>query len=520
MIQRPLAAPHNQLSPVAQPVDHKGRTVRAGFIRMGGRATLLVLTAGSGVILARLLTPADFGLFAMIGWLTAFVTTFRDFGFSMAAVHKDQLSHAQLSALFWINLRLNLLLFAFMALMAPALAWFYGEPRLTAIAFVSAVGVLMLGLSVQHNSLLTRQMRFGTLTMIDIVATCIGIAIGVGAALLGLGYWALVLQYVATMSAQTLITWWVSDWRPGPPVARSAMGELGLDSTLRYGANNAGFRVLTFLGRNLDTVLVGYTGGATMLGLYQNAYRWSLLPMQQVQLSLSNVIVANLSRVQHDPDAFRAYCRKGFLPILSLTMPALAFLAFAAEDFMLVVLGPQWIGAVPFFRLMCIAEFCRCISLLARWLYLSQGKTQRQLRWGLISAPIMMLAVVAGVPWGAYGIATGFTVAACLLTIPDLLFCLAESHLTLRDVGAIVWRPLINSLATVAMLYTIHSFLPSAGFPLAQLVISAVAFGLIYLSFWLFLPGGRRVASGVLGPLVNIRGSSRWGTAGGKNDPS
>jgi PST family polysaccharide transporter len=462
--------------------------------------------------LARLLTPTDFGLFAMVGWLMAFVSSFRDFGLSLAVVQKDKLSDAQLTGLFWINLKLNLLLFGFMALMAPVLAWFYSEPRLIPITLAAACGLFVLGLSAQHTSLLTRQMRFGVLTMIDVVAALVGIAVGVGAALLGLGYWALVLQYVATLATQSLATWWISSWRPGPPVGRAAASDLGLGATLRYGANDTGFRVITYFGRNLDTILVGYISGAATLGLYQTAYRWSVLPMQQVYMSLSNVAVASLSRMQHDPVAYRAYCRTGFLPILSLTMPALAFLTVAADDVILVLLGPQWAGAAPFFRLMCIAEFCRSISMITRWLYLSQGQTHRQLRWGLISTFTMMLAIVAGAPWGAYGIAVGFTIGACLLTVPGLLFCLPDSHLNLRDIGAIVWRPLTASLAAVAMLYAIYSFLPSVESHLVRLVMSGIAFGLIYLCFWLFLPGGRQLAWAVLGHLASMRKSSQLRT--------
>jgi PST family polysaccharide transporter len=242
--------------------------------------------------------------------------------------------------------------------------------------------------------------------------------------------------------------------------------------------------------------------------------------MQQVYMSLSNVAVASLSRVQHDPAAFRAYCRKGFLPILSLTMPALAFLAVAADDVMLVLLGPQWGGAVPFFRLMCIAEFFRCINMIIRWVYLSQGKTQRQLRWGLISTPILMLAIVAGVPWGAYGIALGFTLGVCLLTIPDLLFCLAQSHLTLRDFGAIVWRPLVASLAASAVLVAVNGSLPHTGSHLVQLMISIIVFAPVYSLFWLGLPGGRQMAWAALGSLAGLRKPSRPSIGDSKTEPS
>jgi O-antigen/teichoic acid export membrane protein len=468
------------------------RAVRSGFIQIGAQALQLALIIGSGMALARLLTPEDFGLLAMASSLTAFVGNLRDFGLPLATVHRETVDHQQVSALFWVNLKLNLLTTLFMALTAPALAWFYKEGRLTAMTLVMAVGFFCLGLTDQHKSLLMRQMRFGSLTFIDVGSVLTGIIVGIGAALLGARYWALVLQFLADALTRSITTWLVCGWRPAWSARRFEMLNPDLRSLLSYGAHLTGFRILSHIGRHLDRVLVGYFGGVTAVGLYDNAYRWALYPVQRVYVPLLGVAVASLSRVQHDPKAYCASLKEGLLPVLSVVMPTLAFMIIEARGVILVLLGSQWLEAVPLFRLLCIAAFATSMSRVTKWLYLSQGETKRQLRWGLIDTPVMVLAVAVGIQWGALGVAVSYTVTTCLLTYPSIAFCLKTSHLSLRDFLGIVWRPALASVMAAILLLAAGTAIPKWNSMAIELLMKLIAFGLAYLLLWVALPGGRQ----------------------------
>lgn len=444
------------------------------------------------MILARLLTPEDFGLLAMASSLTVFVGNLRDFGLPLATVHRETVDHQQVSALFWINLKLNFLTTLFMVLTAPALAWFYGEGRLTAMTLVMAVGFFCLSLTDQHKSLLMRQMRFGSLTFIEVGSVLTGIIVGIGAALLGARYWALALQFLADTLTRSITTWLVCGWRPAWSARRFGKVTPDLRPLLSYGAHLTGVRILSHIGRHLDRVLVGYFSGVTAVGLYDNAYRWALYPLQQVHVPLLGVAVASLSRVQHDPKAYCASLKKGLLPVLSVVMPALAFMIIEARDVILVLLGPQWLEAVPLFRLLCIAAFATSMSMVTMWLYLSQGETKRQLRWGLIDTPVMVVAVAVGVQWGAFGVAVGHTVATCMLTYPSIVFCLKTSHLSMRGFLSIIWRPALASIIAALLLLAAGAAIPSRGGMAIELLIKLIAFGLAYLLLWVALPGGRQ----------------------------
>ena len=482
--------------------DLRGTSVRSGFIQFGAQGIQLALNFGSGMVLARLLAPEDFGLLAMVYSLTSLVITVNDFGFAMAAVHREHLDHRQVSALFWVSLKLNSLTWLFVACMAPVLAWFYGEQRLVAITLAMSVGIFVLALTTQHQSLLVRQMRFREIRSAELGAQVLGIIAGIAAALLGAGYWALVYQFLTASASKGVAMWRVSGWRPArySDVAGAHPPEIA--SMISYGRHLTGFRILSEIGRNLDRVLVGYLSGPGAAGLYDNSYRWSLYPVQQIFIPITSVAVAGLSRVRHQPAIYRAWCQAGLLPVFSLAMPAVTFMFVEARSVILVLLGEQWLAAVPLFRVLCIAAFASSMTSATRWLYLSQGETRRQLRWALIYTPVMVVAVCAGVPWGPYGIAIGFTTGTCLLTYPSIAFCLKTSHLTIGDFFSSVARPALSSLAAGTLLVAGGSWL-TQDIVVLDVIAKLFAFAVAYFIIWVGAPGGRQAMLDV-GRLVRV----------------
>lgn len=488
--------PDRHLSVETLRADLGGTSVRSGFIQIGAQSIQLALNFGSGMALARLLVPEDFGLLAMVSSLTALVIAANDFGFAMAAVHREQVDHGQVSALFWVSLKLNALTVLLVACMAPVLAWFYGEERLVAITLAMTLGIFVLGLTTQHQSLLIRQMRFGHLRSVEVGSQLAGIVVGVATALLGAGYWALVYQFLTASVSKSAAMWLVSGWRPARYRGAAGARAPEIGAMLSYGAHLTGFRIISEIGRNLDRVLVGYFSGATAAGLYDNSYRWSLYPVQQIYLPITSVAVAGLSRVQDQPAVFRAWCRAGLLPVFSVAMPALTFMFVEARGVILVLLGEQWLAAVPLFRVLCIAAFASSMTSATRWLYLSLGETKRQFHWSLIYTPVMVIAVSAGVSWGPYGVAIGFTVGTCLLTYPSIAFCLKTSYLSIGNFFSIAARPALASFGAAALLAAGEPWLTGNGL-VVDMSTKCVAFGVAYLIIWAGAPGGKGAVADV-----------------------
>ena len=479
-------------------------SARSGLIQMSAQALQLGAFLASAMIFARLLTPRDFGLFALSNTLIAILGTIRDFGIPMAVAHHEDLDHDKLNALFWLSVKLSLSLFAVMILTAPVLGWFYGESRLTPMAMLLAVGTLALGISVQHESLLVRRMRFGVLRTLDTTAVVTGLCAGVALAILGAGYWALVCQVLIAELLRAVGAWFACSWRPSAPPRRS--GGADIRELTKYAGYLSGYQVLVKFARYMDRVLVGYVSGAAAAGLYYNAQRWAMYPIMQVFPPLMSVAVSGLSRLRHDPIAFRLAWRKATLPVLSVVVPALTFCAVEPRATVLVIMGPQWEGSVPVFRLLCLAALAISVERLSKWLYLAQGATQRQFVWGLIYAPVILMAVVVGVQWGPVGAAAGFTIASWILLVPGVAFCLAQSHVRWLDVGAVVWRPAAAAALSAAGTIS-FSRTQSSGSLFEHFVLSAAIFGSLYLLTWVGLPGGRSAASDAMRLLSSARAS-------------
>ena len=192
----------------------KRRTLSGGFITLTAQSVQFALNLASIVILARLLSPRDFGLVAMGLTIVGFLRVFKEAGLSTATVQREGITHAQVSNLFWINVVVSGLIGLSVAAAAPLVAWFYHEPRLVGITLALSITFLLAGSAVQHTALLNRQMRFKAISLIQVGSVLAGVLVGVGMAWLKYGYWSLVGLNLTTSLVALLMTWWASRWRP------------------------------------------------------------------------------------------------------------------------------------------------------------------------------------------------------------------------------------------------------------------------------------------------------------------
>jgi O-antigen/teichoic acid export membrane protein len=374
------------------------------------------------VILARLLTPQDYGLIGMVAVITGFVSMFKEMGLSIATIQKEEINAEQISTLFWINVALSVAVMVFTAAMAPVVAWFYGEPRLTLITVGFAGALVFGGLTVQHEALLRRQMRFSALALIEIGSLTVSIVMAVVFAWFGARYWALVVNQLVQAMTYAAGVWIVCGWIPGRPVRNA-----GVRSMFTFGRNLTGFQVVNYFSRNLDNMLIGKFWGSLQLGLYAKAYQLLLLPIDQINSPIAAVAVPALSRLADSPERYR----KAYLRILQkvalLTMPAMAFMIACSDWIVTLVLGPQWIGASRIFALLGIVGLVQPIANTTGWLFMTQGRTHHMFQWGLISASIIVVSIIVGLPWGAIGVAASYS-SAFLVIITPLLFWFVARH--------------------------------------------------------------------------------------------
>src|SRR5262249_46105106 len=252
----------------------KGRAISSGFVTALAQGAQFALTLVSTVILARLLTPREFGLVAMSWTIIGFSQVFKEAGLSTATIQREGITHAQVSNLFWVNVALSGLTSLLVAAAAPAVARFYREPLLVEVTVALSITILLAGLAVQHMALLNRQMRFKAIALIQVGSVLAGVLVGVGMAWLNFGYWSLVGMNLTTSIVALLLAWCASRWRPQSFTRRS-----GTRSLLHFGANLTAGHFLYSLARGLDRLLIGRFYGAFSVGLYSRAFSLLARPL-------------------------------------------------------------------------------------------------------------------------------------------------------------------------------------------------------------------------------------------------
>ena len=300
--------------------DLKGRSVRGGVLSLTAQGAQFLLQSAATVVLARLLTPVDFGLVAMVTAVTAIAAGFADLGLTEATIQRQEISHNQVSTLFWINVAIGLFFTLVTAAMAPVFAWFYREPRLLGITFAVSLMFLIGGLRGQHNALLRRQMRFSAIAIRDVISYAIAVILAITMALHGAKYWAIVALPLALSFSQMVISWLMVRWRPGMPHR-----DIEVRSLINFGGKVAASYVIFNWISNADNILIGWYWGAGPLGLYSRAYNLLMLPLNQINGPAANVAIPAFSRVQDDPELFARYYLRMINLILWSSAPHLWF---------------------------------------------------------------------------------------------------------------------------------------------------------------------------------------------------
>ena len=476
-------------------IDHlrdnmKGHSVRGGAATLAAQGISFALRVGSTAVLARVLTPADFGLIAMVIAVIGFADLFRDFGLSIATIQREQITHDQVSSLFWINVALSAFLLLVMSAFAPVTAWFYGEPELVGITIALSSTFLIGGLAVQHQALLRRQMRFVSLAVIQVSSFAVGVLMGIAAALTGIGYWALVVMHVAQSATYTAIVWYMTRWVPGPPRLRS-----GIQSMVTFGGNVTGFHFSNYFARNTDKILIGWYWGALSLGLYSRAHALVLLPLLYLNGPVSAVTVPALSRLQSSPSRWANYYLQAISGVMLCAAPLIAFLLVSANDIILFVLGPQWQDAVGIFRWLSISALAQVLCNSTTWLYTSLGHGRRMLGWGLATSLICVLAFIIGLPFGTTSMAAIYSVAFLLLTWPSVVYACSGTSLRPTAVVKAITPQVTSAILAAAFTFLCRSyFLPELrGF--SAIAFATCTFLPVYVGGVACFPNVRNLAS-------------------------
>ena len=455
---------------------------------------------GSLMVLARLLTPKDFGLVGMATAFTGIFNMLRDFGLSAAAVQQDTVTDDQISTLFWINLLFGLMFALLCIVLAPVIGTFYHQPRLVTVMAVLGLGFVFNAAGTQHAVLLQRQMRFTAYSTIGVVSLMISTGVAIGGALLGFGYWSLVALSVAPSFISAIGLWWTTGWIPGMPRRRA-----GVRPMIRFGGTMTLSGVLGYVSYNIEKVLLGRFWGAEALGIYGRSYQLVNMPTGNLNSAAGEVAFAALSRLQGDHGRLRSYFLKSFSLVQAVTVPITIACILFSGDLIAVFLGPKWKAAAPILRLLAPTIFAFGIMNPLGWLLDSTGLVGRGLKLALVFSPLIILGYFVGLPYGPHGVAFAYSTVMILWTLPNAALCVRGTVISLRDVLITTGKPLASGVAAGALAMAARMACGHALSPLLRLLVGNSVLFIAFFGILLFV-GGQK--SFYLDLLRGLRGLS------------
>ncbi len=434
--------------------DLRSRVLSGFAWGMASSIAMQVTRAAVAVLLARLLTPNQYGLANMALILSSLVLAFSDLSLGTGLVQRQHVTERDKSTVFWTSLGVGITLTVVGVGISGAVASFYHEPKVQPLFVAVSFGFLLTSLQTTQASILQREMRFRFLNLRVLVSVAAGGAVGLTVATLGGGAWALVLQQLAVGAVSVILLWRFSDWRPHRTYSLRSLREFG-----GMGITMVIASTIEYLNRNADNLLVARYLGSAALGIYSIAYNIMLMPLVRIILPLQDALFPAYSRWQDDKERLSAVWLRIARVVAAVVVPALLGLIVVAPDFVVVVLGPKWHAAIPVLQILSGVALIQSISSLGDKVLVALGLPKTILRFTLLELSLTIPAFVLGLQWGITGVAACyavvelfvrpvyimFTTRALGISVFSLLRCLAGvvQAGVVMTVGVVITRVLL-----------------------------------------------------------------------------
>ncbi len=497
--------PNGTFHPIETGMGLRRSAVRGAGAAITGSAGNFAVGIGSVVVLARLLTPSDFGVVTMVTTFSLLLRSFGLNGFTELIMQREEITDSLASNLFWINLGIGTILTLAFASSGPLLALFYHNSAVVQVTQGMSLTIGIGCLGYIHLGLLQRAMHFRSTAIINFVGQVLQVIVSIVLAMAGWHYWALVWGSVTQTAVTTAGALLVCRWIPSRPGRASGTG-----AGLKFAMNVYSHFAFTYLTRNTDNFLVGWRFGARALGFYKKAYDLFVLPETQLSAPLCAVVVSTLSRVNRDREQFQRYFLRAISVLALVGMGIGADFALVGEDLFRFLFGPGWEEAGRIFALFGPGIGVMLLYNTHGWIHLSIGRPERWFRWGLMEFGCTVTLFLLALHWGPSGIALAWTTSYLLLMFPGFWYAGKPIRLGIGSVFAVIWKFFVASVGagfgTVLIIRAVPYFATAFGAwgTLARIVsVSLVFFGL-YLAGVIALHQGLRPLSETVGLIREL----------------
>ncbi|MDD5303991.1 MAG: MOP flippase family protein [Elusimicrobia bacterium] len=429
------------------------------------------------VILARLLTPYDFGLTATILIFVNFAVVVAEQGFSAALIQKSEITEAHRSSIWWVNVGAGVAMTSLFLASAPLIGRMYHEPALVPLMRVISLLFVVHSLGITHGALLARELEFSRLARVETAGAWAGALAAIGLAFAGAGPWAIVAQSVVTSAIGSVALWRMSGWRPKAIFDLRAVRELAGFSTNSFVTEASNYWV-----RNVDNILIGLLLGQAPLGVYTRAYAVMLFPLNRITRVLQRVMLPSFSIIQDDHARVASLFQRMTRVVALATFPLMLGVLACARDFTFTLFGPQWGAMIPVLRVLVGVGLIQSVTGMLGSLYSSRNRTDLRLRVQLPLHAIEVLGIVIGLHWGILGVAAGYAIASVVTAPVTVYFACRLVGLTVADYFVNLAGVFACAAASALTAGALSAGLPADWPAFARLGVEVGAAALVYWS--------------------------------------
>jgi PST family polysaccharide transporter len=457
-----------------------------------------VLSWAATLVVARILTPSDYGLFGLATLYAGLIQLINEFGLGAAVVRRRDLTEPQIAAVGGVSLALGASLWGLSALAAPLVATFFHAPDLRWVIVAMGITFVTTGIRVIPKSLLGRDLQFRRVASIDAVEAVTTTATVLAFAIAGFRYWALVIGTIAGSAASTAVA---LAWRRHRIIWPKAWAEVA--GAVEFGSHIVVSRISWYLYSNADFAVVGKRLGTATLGAYNLGWTLASIPVDRVAGLVAQVTPAVFSAVQTQPAELRRYLLRISEGLAFITFPASVGLALVADQFVVVCLGDKWWPAIgPLALLACYAGV-RSVTAPFPHILQAVGESGRAMRYNLLALAVLPPMFLAGSHWGAVGVAGAWIIGYPLITMPMLRAVLRAIELRMSDYLDALRPPLVGTLLMSVAVIAVRSALPDR-LPVAAQFGIAVTVGVLTYAI-VMLAGYRARLETLRGVLRELR---------------
>lgn len=433
-------------------------------------------------ILARYLDPADFGLMAVIMVVIGFSQAFQDMGISNAIIQRKNITHTQLSSLYWLNIGSGIILTIIIVAISPLVALFYDEPRITELIVILSSVFFLVAIGNQYRVLCQKALDFRTMEIINMIAAIASLVVAITLAVQDFGVMSLVVAMLTQAGIASLLFLWVGLRQYHKPSLIYCHSELR--GFYGFGLYQMGERSINYISSNADKLLIGKLVGMNAVGFYNLAWQLIIFPLAKINPIVNKVAFPVYSKVQNDPVTLNRYYGFNVKVLSMVTMPLLAFLFFFSHEIVSVVFGEGWDATAGLLPALALVGIIKALGNPGGAIILALGRADIGFWWNVIWA----ISLVTGLSIGLLISPSAHTAVYVLLGLSLTIGMLW--HLIIAKVANIEYKPIIKHFSKLFVVVMGIGWvgltltdLTSVTMPLLRILIGAIICVLFYLIY-------------------------------------